>query len=186
MDPKEIRADCDRRMGATVGDYKHKLSTLRTGRASLGILDGVTIDYYGTPTPLNQVAKLSIPEPSLIVVQPFDPSTISAIEKAVLQSGIGINPSSDGKVVRLPIPALTEERRKQMVKKLHAMQEEARTAVRQVRRDANEALKAEEKRGSVSEDDARRALDDVQKETDRHIEEIDTLTKAKEQELLQV
>lgn len=186
MTEKEILRRADKRMEVTVDDAKAKLGTVRTGRASLAILDGVRIDYYGTPTPLNQVAKLSIPEPSLIVVQPFDPSTLQLIEKAILSSDLGLNPANDGKLVRVPIPALTEERRKQMVKKVRSMGEDAKTAVRQIRRDANEEFKGLEKEGEISEDDARRSLDEVQKLTDKHVGTIDELTKAKEQELMEI
>ena len=159
----DVVKNADKRMKASVGDFRQKLSTVRTGRASLGILDGVTVDYYGTPTPLNQVAKLSIPEPTLINAQPFDPSSLQAIEKAVMAADLGLNPSNDGKVIRIPIPPLTEERRKQLVKKVRGMGEEAKTAIRQIRRDANEEIKKLEKDGDVSEDDARRGLDEVQK-----------------------
>lgn len=182
----EILTGADKRMSATVNDFKHKLTTVRTGRASLGILDGITVDYYGTATPLNQVAKLSIPEPTLIVAQPFDPATIQAIERAIRASDLGVNPSNDGKVVRIPIPALTEERRKQLVRKVHQLREEAKTAVRQLRREANEELKERERESEISEDDAQRSLDEIQKMTDRHAAEIDTLCKNKEQELLEV
>lgn len=183
---KEIQDRTDKRMGASVGDARHKLATVRTGRASLAMFDGVMVDYYGTPTPLNQVAKLSVPEPTLIVAQPFDPSTVGAIEKAILASDLGLNPSNDGKLIRIPIPALTEERRKQLVKKVHAMGEEAKTAIRQIRREANEEIKKLEKDGKISEDDGRRNLDEVQKKTDRHTGEIDQLCKNKEAELMEV
>ena len=173
-------------MTATLADARHKLATVRTGRASLAMFDGVLVDYYGTPTPLNQVAKLSIPEPTLIVAQPFDPSTVGAIEKAILASDLGLNPANDGKLVRIPIPPLTEERRKQLVKKVHGLGEEAKTALRQIRRDSNEEIKALERDGKVAEDDARRALDDVQKKTDKHSGEVDTLCKNKEKELMEV
>jgi len=183
---KQVLQRADKRMALTVEDAKGKLATVRTGRASLAILDGVRIDYYGTPTPLNQVAKLSIPEPSLIVVQPFDPSTLQLIEKAILVSDLGLNPANDGKLVRIPIPPLTEERRKQMVKKVRSMGEESKTAVRQIRRDANEEVKKLEKESSLSEDDARRDLDEIQKLTDKHVSAIDELTKAKEKELMEI
>ena len=186
MTEKEILRRAEKRMAVTVEDARGRLGTVRTGRASLAILDGVRIDYYGTPTPLNQVAKLSIPEPSLIVVQPFDPSTLQLIEKAILSSDLGLNPANDGKLVRVPIPALTEERRKQMVKKVRAMGEDSRTAVRQIRRDANEEVKGLEKEGEISEDDARRDLDEIQKLTDNHVSAIDELTKAKEKELMEI
>lgn len=186
MTHEEIMESNDRRMDASVEDYKHKLATVRTGRASLGLLDGIGVDYYGTPTPLNQVAKLSIPEPSLIVAQPFDPSTVPLIEKAILAGDLGLNPANDGKVIRIPIPPLTEERRKQMIKKVHSMQEDAKTAVRQIRRDSNEQVKKAEKEGDVSEDDARRWLDEIQKKTDEHTGQIDKLSTAKELELSEV
>lgn len=186
MSEKTILADTDRKMAASVQDVRHKLATVRTGRASLAMFDGVHVDYYGTPTPLNQVAKLSIPEPSMVVAQPFDPSAVSAIEKAILSADLGLNPSNDGKLVRIPIPPLTEERRKQLVKKVHGLGEEAKTAIRQVRRDANEGIKALEKDGEVSQDEARRSLDEVQKKTDKFSGEVDALVKNKEKELMEV
>lgn len=184
--PKTMLAETEKKMAATLADARHKLAAVRTGRASLAVFDGVLVDYYGTPTPLNQVAKLSIPEPTLIVAQPFDPSTLGAIEKAILASDLGLNPANDGKLVRIPIPPLTEERRKQLAKKVHGLGEEAKTAVRQIRRDANEGIKALEREGKVAEDDARRALDDVQKKTDKFSAEIDALCKNKEKELMEV
>ncbi len=186
MDVKTILDHADKKMAASLADARHKLAAVRTGRASLALFDGVMVDYYGTPTPLNQVAKLSIPEPTLIVAQPFDPSTLSAIEKAIQSSDLGLNPSNDGKLIRIPIPPLTEERRKQLVKKVHGLGEEAKTAVRQIRRDANEEIKKIEKSGGISEDDGRRGLEDVQKKTDRYSGEIDTLCKNKERELMEV
>ena len=182
----ELLAQTDERMAATVGDFKTKLATIRTGRASLGILDGVRVEYYGTPSPLNQVAKLSVPEATLIVAQPFDPTMMQEVEKAIQAAGLGLNPSNDGKIIRIPIPPLTEERRKQMVKRAHQMLEEAKTAIRQIRRDSNETIKKAEKGGDISEDDAHRHLDDVQKRTDKHSAEADALCKNKEQELLEV
>ena len=186
MKHDELMDDTDTRMAASVEDFKHKLGTVRTGRASLGILDGVGVDYYGTPTPLNQVAKLSVPEPTLIVAQPFDPSTLPAIEKAIISSDLGFNPSNDGKLIRIPVPPLTEERRKQLAKKVGAMGEDSKTAIRQIRRDANEDIKKLEKDGDVSEDDAHRLLDDVQKKTDKHTAQIDELCKNKEKELMEI
>ena len=183
---KRILKETDKRMDATVADTRHKLAAVRTGRASLAVFEGVSVDYYGTPTPLNQVAKLSIPEPTMIVAQPFDPSTLAVIEKAIMGSDLGLNPSNDGKLIRIPIPPLTEERRKQLVKKVHGMGEDARTAVRQIRRDANDEIKQLQKDGEISEDDMHRAMDDVQKATDRHVGEIDKLCKNKEAELLEV
>jgi ribosome recycling factor len=173
-------------MDATVQDARTKLATVRTGRASLGILDGVNVDYYGTPTPLNQVAKLSIPEPTMILAQPFDPSTLPTIEKAIMTADLGLNPSNDGKLIRIPVPPLTEERRKQLVKRVRTMGEEAKTAVRQIRRDANDEVKQLEKNGDLSEDDARRTMDEIQKTTDKHTAEIDELGKHKEAELMEI
>ena len=186
MDVKTILAQTDKRMDGCVEDARSKLSTVRTGRASLAILDGVTVDYYGTPTPLHQVAKLSIPEPTLIVAQPFDPSTLSGIERAIQAADLGLNPSSDGKVVRVPIPPLTEERRKQMAKKVRTMGEDAKTVLRQLRREANEALKKLEKDGLVSEDDARRGLEECQRATDRHTASVDEMCRHKEKELMEI
>ena len=183
---KEILKGADKKMDATVNDSRHKLATVRTGRASLAMFEGVNVDYYGTPTPLNQVAKLSIPEPTMIVAQPFDPSTLPVIERAIVSADLGLNPSNDGKLIRIPIPPLTGERRKQLVKKVHSMGEDARTAVRQVRREANDEIKQLQKQGEVSEDDMRRALDDVQKATDRHTALIDDQCKNKEKELMEV
>ena len=186
MAAKEILDRNEGRMRATVADARAKLATVRTGRASLAIFEGVTVEYYGTPTPLNQVAKLSVPEANLIVAQPFDPSTISDMEKAILAADLGLNPSNDGKTIRIPIPALTEDRRKQLAKKVRAMGEDSKTAVRQIRRDANEEIKKLEKESSISEDDAHRALDDVQKLTDKFTAEIDDQGKKKEQELMEI
>jgi ribosome recycling factor len=186
MEQVELLKRAEERMDATLADARHKLGAVRTGRASLAILDGIRVDYYGTPTPLNQIAKLSIPEPTLIVAQAFDPSTLASIEKAILASDLGLNPSNDGKVVRIPIPPLTEERRKQLVKKVRTLGEESKTAVRQIRRDANDEVKNLEKDGEISEDDARRYLDSVQKTTDRHTSEIDELCQQKEKELMEI
>ena len=186
MTHDELMTTTDKRMSSSVEDFKHKLATVRTGRASLGILDGIGIDYYGTPTPLNQVAKLSIPEPTLILAQPFDPSVLQPIEKAILSADLGLNPSNDGKLIRIPIPPLTEERRKQMIKKVHAMREEAKTAIRQIRRDSNEAIKKVEKDHEVSEDDARRWHDEIQKKTDSSTKEVDQLCANKETELSEI
>jgi ribosome recycling factor len=186
MIEKEILERCAKKMAATVADTRHKLATVRTGRASLALFDGVLVDYYGTPTPLNQVAKLSIPEASQVVAQPFDPASLPAIEKAIMVADLGLNPANDGKLIRIPIPALTEERRKQLVKKVHGLAEDGRTAVRQVRRDANDEIKKQEKDAKLSTDDARRAIDEVQKHTDRFVAEIDALSKSKEKELMEV
>ena len=183
---KEILDQAGSGMDATVADFKQKLTKVRSGRASLALFDGIMLDYYGTPTPLAQVAKLSIPEPTLIVAQPFDPAMIRTLEKAIMTADLGLNPSNDGKVIRVPIPPLTEERRKQLVKKVHQLQEDAKTAVRQVRREANDELKKLEKAGDTSEDDSRRDQSEVQKITDKHTDEIDEICKFKEKELLEV
>ena len=186
MTDKGIKSQADKRMTASVTDAKNKLATVRTGRASLAIFSGVTVDYYGTPTPLNQVAKMSIPEPTLVVAQPFDPSILQAIEKAIQTADLGLNPSNDGKVIRIPIPPLTEERRKQFVKKVRSMGEDSKTAIRQIRRDANEEIKALEKESGISEDDAHRSLDEIQKLTDKYTGAIDDLCKNKETELMEI
>jgi ribosome recycling factor len=186
MTDKQVIENVEKKMNATLVDARHKLAAVRTGRASLSMFDGVMVDYYGTMTPLNQVAKLSVPDPAMVVAQPFDPSTLPAIEKAILAADLGLNPANDGKLVRIPIPSLTEERRKQLVKKVNGLGEEAKTAVRLLRREANEELKKLQKNGQLSEDDAHRATDDVQKRTDRHVADIDTLCKHKEKELMEV
>jgi ribosome recycling factor len=186
MTDKQVLERVDKKMSATLQDTRHKLAAVRTGRASLSMFDGVMVDYYGTMTPLNQVAKLSVPDPSMVVAQPFDPSTLAAIEKAILAADLGLNPANDGKLVRIPIPSLTEERRKQLVKKVNGLGEEAKTAVRLLRRDANEELKRLQKDGELAEDDARRATDDVQKKTDRYVADIESLCKNKEKELMEV
>ena len=184
MTQKDVLDSVEKKMNASIVDARHKLAAVRTGRASLAMFDGVAVDYYGTMTPLSQVAKLSIPEPSLVVAQPFDPSTIGAIEKAILGADLGLNPANDGKLVRIPIPPLTEDRRKQLAKKIRELGEEARTAIRLVRRDANERLKKLLKEHKVSEDDERKGLEQVQKMTDEHVKLIDELQKKKDQDLL--
>lgn len=186
MTPEDVLSKTDDRMDATLDDARGKLASIRTGRASLSLFDGLSVDYYGTPTPLNQVAKLSIPEPTMIVAQPFDPTMIPAIEKAILASDLGLNPTNDGKLMRIPIPPLTEERRKQLVKRVRALGEEAKQAVRQIRRDANDEIKKLEKDKEISEDDARRHLQQIQDKTDEHTKAIDAMNDAKEKELLEI
>src|SRR5262245_51133607 len=171
-------------MNATIEHVKHELAGVRTGRASVAILDGVHVDAYGSRLPLNQLAGLSVPEPSLIVAQPFDPSQMGAIEKAIRASDLGLNPSNDGKVIRIPIPALTEERRKELSRHVHKLSEEGRNSVRQVRRDANDRMKKLLKDHKISEDDEKKGLDEVQKLTDQHVKQIDELQKKKDAELL--
>src|SRR5258708_33623284 len=173
-------------MEKAISDLQHDMAGIRTGGASLGILDHIRVDYYGTPTPLNQVANLHVPEPSMITIQPWDVSQIGAIEKAIRTADMGLNPANDGKIIRVPVPPLTEERRKEIVKKLHGVAEEHRVAARTIRRDANEHLKKLLKDKLISEDEERRALDDVQKTTDAHIGTIDQLSKAKEKDILDI
>ena len=172
------------RMSAAVAAMERDFNHVRTGRASTDMLAGVVVEAYGTKMPLNQVASLSIPEPALIVAQPFDPSTMQAIERAIRLSDLGLNPASDGKVLRIPIPSLTEERRKELSRHVHKMAEEGRNHVRVVRREANDKLKKMLKEHKISEDDEKRALDQVQKVTDAHIKQIDDLQAKKDQELL--
>jgi ribosome recycling factor len=183
-DLKGLYAEVNKRMDTQLDHVRRELAGVRTGRASVNILDSVHVDAYGSSMPLNQVASLSIPEPTLIVAQPFDPSLLSAIEKAVRSSNLGLNPTNDGKVVRIPIPALTEERRKELSKMVHKHAEEGRNGVRQVRRDANDKLKKLLKDHKISEDDERRGLEEVQKVTDKHIALIDDIQKKKDSELL--
>jgi ribosome recycling factor len=159
---------------------------VRTGRAAVSILDNVMVDYYGTPTPLNQMASVHAPEPQMLTVQPWDQTQVAPIEKAIRAADLGLNPSNDGKLVRIPIPPLTEERRKQLAKQVHDVAEDHRTAVRQVRRDANERLKKMLKDKVISEDAERDALDEIQKITNNYISKIDELTKSKEQEIMSV
>src|SRR5262245_61290246 len=183
---KDVQANCEKKMKASVDALKHELATIRTGRASISVLDGITIDYYGSMSPLNQVAKLAVPEPTLITVQPFDPSIAQAIEKAIQKADLGLNPANDGKLIRVPIPPLTEERRKQLAKKAGQLAEGARTGVRQVRRDANEEVKKLEKDHAISKDDEARALENIQKMTDRFVGQVDELLKAKEKDILEI
>jgi ribosome recycling factor len=183
-DLKGLFGEVKKRMDAGIDHVRKELAGVRTGRASVGILDSVHVEAYGSPMPLNQVASLSIPEPTMIVAQPFDPSLMKEIEKAVRNANLGLNPSNDGKVVRIPIPPLTEERRKELSKLVHKYAEDGRNAVRQVRREANEKLKKLLKDHKISEDDERRGLDEVQKITDQHVHLIDELQKKKDQELL--
>ena len=183
-DLKSLYAESNKRMNAALEHVKHELAGVRTGRASVTMLDGIHVEAYGAKMPLNQLAGLSIPEPSLIVAQPFDPSQLKAIESAIRASDLGLNPSNDGKVVRIPIPALTEERRKEMSKHVHKLSEEGRNAVRVVRRDANDRLKKLLKDSKISEDDERKGLDEVQRITDNHIKLIDDAQKKKDTELL--
>lgn len=172
-------------MNRSIDSLKNEFKRVRTGRASLSILDGIRVEYYGTMTPLNQMASLSIPESRLITIQPWDVSVIKDIEKAILKSDLGLTPSNDGKLIRISIPPLTEERRKELVKIIYKKSEEHRVAVRNIRRDSNELLKGLKKDGEISEDDAFRAQDQVQKITDKYIKLIDDVCKEKEKEILE-
>jgi ribosome recycling factor len=183
---KEIEANARTRMEKVLVDLQHEMANIRTGRASIGLLDSVRVDYYGSPVPINQVAQLHVPEPAMITVQPWDASTISAIEKAIRNADLGLNPSNDGKLIRLPIPPLTEERRRDLAKKLSHLAEERRVTMRNARRDANEDLKKLLKDKVISEDDQRQALESIQKLTDNEIGKIDTMAKAKEKEILEL
>jgi ribosome recycling factor len=173
-------------MEAVVDDFKRRLSNVRTGRATVGLLDTVMVDYYGTPTPLNQMASVAVPEPQLLTVQPWDISQVNAVEKAIISANLGMNPSNDGKIIRLPVPPLNEERRKQLAKQVHEIAEDHRVAIRNVRHAANDALKKMLKDKAISEDDERGGLDDVQKLTNTYIAKLDELAKNKEQEIMSV
>jgi ribosome recycling factor len=183
---KAVETNAKSRMDKVLSDLQHSMAGIRTGRASVALLDSVRVDYYGTPTPLNQVATLHVPEPSMITVQPWDVSQIGPIEKAIRASDLGLNPANDGKIVRVPVPALTEERRKDLVKKLHHVAEDHRVSLRNIRRDANEHLKKLLKDKAISEDDERRALDEMQKLTDNFISRLDQAAKTKEKEILEI
>ncbi len=183
---KEIEASARTRMEKVLSDLQHEMAVIRTGRASVTLLDQVRVDYYGTPTPLNQLAALHVPEASLITVQPYDVSQTAAIEKAIRSADLGLNPNNDGKVIRVPIPALTEERRKELVKHLHGVAEDHRVALRNIRRDANEAAKKLVKDKIVGEDEERRAHDSIQKLTDTYMQKLDSMSKAKEKEILEL
>ncbi len=181
-----VTGEAKEAMEKSIGHYRADLRKVRTGRANAALLDGIQVDYYGTPTPLNQLANLNTPDPRLIVISPYDKGSLQAIEKAIQASDLGLTPANDGKVVRIPIPPLTEERRKQLVKRVKQLGEEGKTAVRQIRRDSNETVKSLQKDGDLSEDDAKRALEAIQKLTDRKTGEIDELCSGKEKELMEV
>jgi len=180
----EVYKDARTRMKKTLQVLEHELAKIRTGRASVALVEEIKVDYYGTPTPLNQLASISIPESRLIVIQPWDPSSLTAIEKAILKSDLGLTPTNDGKLIRISIPPLTEERRKELVKVVHKIAEESKVAIRQIRRDANETLKRMKKNKEISEDDLHRGQEEVQKITDEFIKNVDEVTKKKEEEIL--
>lgn len=186
MSAEDVIKEAKPRMEAVIEDFKRKLANVRTGRATVGLLDGVMVDYYGTPTPLNQMASVAVPEPQMLTVQPWDMSQVGAIEKAIIAANLGFNPSNDGKIVRLPIPALNEERRRQLAKQVHEIAEEHRVAVRNIRHSANDSLKKLLKDKAISEDSERDGLDQVQKLTNTYVSKIDELAKTKEQEIMHV
>jgi len=183
---REVEGHAKTRMEKVLADFQHEMGGIRTGRATISIFDNIRVDYYGTPTPVNQVANLHVPEATMITIQPWDVSQIAAIEKAIRGSDLGLNPANDGKIIRVPVPALTEERRKEIVKRLHHIAEDHRVALRNIRRDANEHLKKLLKDKAISEDEERRALEEVQKMTDAHIQKIDAAAKGKEKEIMEI
>ena len=186
MTEKDVIKETKPRMEAAIEDVRRKLATVRTGRASVSLLDTVIVDYYGTATPLNQMASVHAPEPQMLTVQPWDPTQLGNVEKAIRAADLGLNPSNDGKLVRIPIPPLTEERRKQLARQVHDIAEEHRTAIRNIRRDENDKLKKMLKDKTIYEDAERAGLEDIQKLTDTYISKIDELSKSKEHELMNV
>lgn len=182
---EETYQETRERMGKTITALENELKRVRTGRASTALLDGIKLDYYGTPTPLNQTATLAVPESRLITIQPWDATIIKDIEKAILKSDLGLTPSNDGKLIRIAIPPLTEERRKELVKQVHRICEEHKVGIRNIRRDANELIKGFKKDGDISEDDAFKAQDNVQKITNEYIEKIEGVYKEKEKEIIE-
>jgi len=186
MSVETVTGTAKPKMEAVIDDFKRKLGNVRTGRANVGMLDAVMVDYYGTPTPLNQMASVAVPEPQLLTVQPWDATQLGPIEKAIMAANLGLNPSNDGKIIRLGIPALNEERRKQFAKQIHEIAEEHRVAVRNIRHASNDLLKKSLKDKEISEDDERRGLDEIQKLTNAHIAKIDELAKNKEHEVMSV
>lgn len=184
--PKQAIANAKERMSKAIQAYTRELASIRAGRASASLLDRVQVDYYGAPTPVNQLAGISVPEARLLVIQPYDKSILGEVEKAILKSDLGLNPSNDGSIIRIAIPQLTEERRKELAKQVKKEAEEAKIAIRNIRRDGNEDLKKLEKNGEITEDDLRGYSDDIQKLTDEHIAKIDQITKDKEKEIMEV
>ncbi|WP_139488954.1 ribosome recycling factor [Brevibacillus dissolubilis] len=184
--PQSILKDAEDRMQKAITNLKRDLATLRAGRANPAMLDKIVVDYYGTPTPIAQLANVSVPEPRLLTIQPWDKSALKDIDKAIQQSDLGLNPSNDGNIIRIVIPALTEERRKELVKVAGKSGEESKVAIRNIRRDANDELKKLEKDGTISEDESRRHQETVQKTTDKYIAEVDKVVKEKEKDILEV
>ena len=181
-----VMKEMKERMEKTISHYKDELKSVRTGRASISMLDNVKIDYYGTPTPLSGVATLSAPEPRLITISPWDMSMIAPIEKAIMNANMGFNPANDGKMIRIPVPQLTEERRKEFVKLVKKMSEDTKVAVRNLRREANDKIKKLEKDKEISEDDSKKYLDQIQHTTDDYIKNVDSVTEAKEKEIMEI
>jgi len=184
--PASVIKDMKDKMDKTIEHYRDELKSIRTGRASVAMFDGITVDYYGTPTPINGVATLSAPEPRLITIQPWDISQIPVIEKAIQNSNMGFNPSNDGKIIRIPVPQLTEERRKEIVKIVKKMAEDNKVAVRNLRRDGNDKIKKLEKDKEISEDDSKKFVDDIQNITNEYIKKVDEVTVAKEKEVMEI
>lgn len=183
---KELFSQYEDKMKKAIESLRKDLATLRAGRATPALLEKVMVDYYGTPTPVNQVANVSVPEPRVIVIQPWEKTMVAPIEKAIMKSDLGMNPNSDGAIIRLNLPQLTQERRQELVKQVHKKSEDSRVVVRNLRRDANDAVKKLEKDKLVSEDEAKKAQDDVQKLTDKYIKEVDSVMAAKEKEIMEV
>ena len=183
---RETYVQLKTRMDKAVEDFRREMGATRTGRASVHMMDNVRVDYYGEQMPLNQIAQVHAPEPQLITVQPFDPSSLAEIEKAIRTADLGLNPMNDGKIIRVPVPALTEERRKEMVKHLHKILEEHRTAVRNIRRDGNDAIKKAMKDKKIAEDDEKRALEEIQKLTDDEIRKMEDMSRGKEKEVMEI
>ena len=184
--PKQVLQNAKERMEKAIQSFSRELASIRAGRASASLLDRVTVEYYGAPTPINQLAQVSVPEARMLVIQPYDKSQIGEVEKAILKSDLGLTPTSDGTIIRLSIPALTEERRRELVKMVKKYAEEAKVAVRNVRRDGNDDLKKLEKAGDITEDDLRGYTEDIQKETDKYIAKVDEIAKNKEKEIMEV
>ena len=181
----ELFNDIKDRMNKAIEHYRNEVASIRTGRASTSILDGIKVDYYGTSTPINNIAHITVPEGQLIVIQPFDPNSLEIIEKAIIASDLGLTPNNDGNVIRLNIPSLTEERRKELIKVVYKIIEEGRVSVRNIRRDANDHLKKHEKDHELSEDNLRRAMDNIQEMTDEHIKDLNQMQDAKEKEIME-
>jgi len=183
---KDVFASQEEKMKKAIDALRRELASLRAGRATPALLDKITVDYYGTPTPVNQVANINVPEPRMITIQPWEKSMLGPIEKAILKSDLGLTPNSDGAVIRLNIPQLNQQRRTELAKVIHKKAEEARVAIRNVRRDANDAIKKLEKEKAISEDETKKAQDDMQKITDKYIKEVDSIMAAKEKEIMEV